>query len=575
MSDRLSRVEARLQQVDEAMVCLARRLEMLEERLRSAETPLAAASAPATVPAFPSASPQRADYVVVLSLVGRTLMVLGGAYLLRALTQSGQISTPAGVVLGLTYAGFWLAAADRAAATSGLFYGLSTVLVGLPIVWEASTRFQLLSPAAGALVLAAVVGVTLGVAWHRSLKLLSYVTVTGALVMSLALVAQIGHPLSFAGVLLGVATASLWLAYHRGWLGLAVLTALAMDVVIVAVVARASVSPPRDPITFVLALQAVFVGVYLASFAVRSLVARQPLGGFEFVQAALSLAVGLGGAVMVTRANGLPVTVIGIAAASGALAAYIAAFMPARASRVESQTSGWYFFSSLGLALAVVAGFLLLPRSILVVALVAGAIAATTVRTPARAPTLALHAVIGLVAAGHASGLFSFIAAIWLTTLAGWPTLEAPAWTVMAAALLCFVITGRHHIDSAVVSAVRTFFGVVVVGGLCSVLIIQAGPGLIGTPPDAGSLATLKSIVLAAAAVALAWTRRIPQLAELSRLTYPLLIAGGLKILLEDLTSSRPATLFVAFAVYGAALILAPRVLKSSLVPLPSRPSRL
>ena len=69
--------------------------------------------------------------------------------------------------------------------------------------------------------------------------------------------------------------------------------------------------------------------------------------------------------------------------------------------------------------------------------------------------------------------------------------------------------------------------------------------------------------MFAAAAVLLAWTRRVPQLTELSRLTYPLLVAGGLKLLLEDLAASRPATLFVAFALYGAALILAPRVLKA------------
>jgi hypothetical protein len=77
-----------------------------------------------------------------------------------------------------------------------------------------------------------------------------------------------------------------------------------------------------------------------------------------------------------------------------------------------------------------------------------------------------------------------------------------------------------------------------------------------------GITATLKSLVLAISTILLAWTRTAPGLTELSRLTYPLLIAGGLKILLEDLSTSRPATLFIALALYGAALILAPRVLK-------------
>ncbi|MGE5837299.1 MAG: hypothetical protein ACM4AI_22690, partial [Acidobacteriota bacterium] len=62
--------------------------------------------------------------------------------------------------------------------------------------------------------------------------------------------------------------------------------------------------------------------------------------------------------------------------------------------------------------------------------------------------------------------------------------------------------------------------------------------------------------------ILLAWTRTAPGLTELSRLTYPLLIAGGLKMLLEDLSASRPATLFMALVFYGTALILAPRVLR-------------
>ena len=330
----------------------------------------------------------RADHTIVLSLVGRTLMVLGGAYLLRALTQSGLISTPAGVVLGLIYAGFWLAAADRAAAASGLFHGLSTVLIGLPIVWEASTRFQLLAPSASAVALVAVVGLTLARRVAPPVRRCCRSWRSRALlVMSVALVARIGHPLSFAGVLLGVAAASLWLAYHRGWLALAVVTALAVDGIVVALAARASVHPPRDPIVGVLVLQAILVGVYLTSFAVRSLVQRRSLGGFEFAQAALTLAAGLGGAILVTRANGLTFNVLGTTAAAAAVAAYAAVFLPLLARR--GSISGWYFFSSLGLILAIVAGFLLLPDSILVYGLVAGAIAATAVQTPARAPTLA------------------------------------------------------------------------------------------------------------------------------------------------------------------------------------------
>jgi len=46
---------------------------------------------------------------------------------------------------------------------------------------------------------------------------------------------------------------------------------------------------------------------------------------------------------------------------------------------------------------------------------------------------------------------------------------------------------------------------------------------------------------------------------EAGWLVYPALAATGLKILLEDLPRGRPATLFLAFALYGAALIAVAR----------------
>ncbi len=40
---------------------------------------------------------------------------------------------------------------------------------------------------------------------------------------------------------------------------------------------------------------------------------------------------------------------------------------------------------------------------------------------------------------------------------------------------------------------------------------------------------------------------------------YVVLILGGIKLIAEDFMSGRPATLVLSLAVYGAALIVAPR----------------
>ena len=103
------------------------------------------------------------------------------------------------------------------------------------------------------------------------------------------------------------------------------------------------------------------------------------------------------------------------------------------------------------------------------------------------------------------------------------------------------------------------------------VLVLSAGGTLvgylapaIGRQPDgsidAGMLATIRTGVLAIAALAVAWIGRHAGFREWDWLVYPLLVGIGVKMAAQDFMHSRPATLFVALALYGAALIMAPRM---------------
>jgi len=65
------------------------------------------------------------------------------------------------------------------------------------------------------------------------------------------------------------------------------------------------------------------------------------------------------------------------------------------------------------------------------------------------------------------------------------------------------------------------------------------------------------------AAYLLARLWRATRRGELRWLAYVVLVAGGLKLALEDLPTGRPMTLFVSFVFYGAALLLIPRLMRS------------
>ncbi|MBW8865855.1 MAG: hypothetical protein JF610_00740, partial [Acidobacteria bacterium] len=92
------------------------------------------------------------DAATILTLVGRTLMVLGGAYLLRALTESAIWPVWFGVTVGFVYAAASLVATKRAARStrwlSAEFHGGTAVMIALPLLWEAVTRFHLLGAVA-------------------------------------------------------------------------------------------------------------------------------------------------------------------------------------------------------------------------------------------------------------------------------------------------------------------------------------------------------------------------------------------------------------------------------------------
>jgi hypothetical protein len=98
--------------------------------------------------------------------------------------------------------------------------------------------------------------------------------------------------------------------------------------------------------------------------------------------------------------------------------------------------------------------------------------------------------------------------------------------------------------------------------GLAGTVVAFLGPAVAGQG-SAGSpaaLATLRTVTLVLTAFGLAWLGRRPPHLEAGWLAYPLLGFTGLKMLLEDLPRGRPATLILAFAFYGLALILVPRI---------------
>ena len=576
MSDRLFRIEARLGGIDQALADVHRRLDALEAlELRS---PPALRSGPlsATIEA-PSRAPLLSggglDVTALVSLVGRTFVVLGGAYLLRAFTESGRLPGRAGVVLGLAYAVAWFGAADRAAVTrplSGLFHGLVAVVISLSLLWEASAHFKLLSPETSAELLSLIAGLALGVAWHRHLQSLAGVAVVGSIVATAGLMVATGYPLPFATGLLALGACTLWLSDARTWPWLRWLPALAADLGALVLVGRGVVVPPQEPPAAVIALLLALVAVYLGSVARRTLVRNQRVQGFEVIQTPCAVGIGLLGAMIVAR-GGPRLVSLALAALAllGAGAGYAAAFGILR--RRPDGRANVVFFGTLAVGLLLIGSSASLGGPALVAWYGALAVVAAALGLRASEPQLSLHAIVLGFAVAAASGTLIWATDAWFT--GPWRPLPGGTVATVVVAAACLAIpptasgAGPDGVRVPFLASVSRFIlGVVLVVVSGGIVVWWLAPLVAGEPVDPGVFASITTIVLAASAVAVAAVFRITSWVEFQWLVYPVLVAGGLKLVVDDFRHSTPATLFAALAVYGVVLILAPRLLRRRMV---------
>lgn len=133
---------------------------------------------------------------------------------------------------------------------------------------------------------------------------------------------------------------------------------------------------------------------------------------------------------------------------------------------------------------------------------------------------------------------------------------------VTAACAVCYAMAGASE------NIVARNSNAVIVAVFCWNIL---GPAVAWMEPGDGSIiATVRTALLCALAVACAWAGWRWNRAELRWLQYALMIAGAIKLFAEDFRQGRSATLWLSLVCYGGTLILAPRLSRPH-VPEPPR----
>jgi hypothetical protein len=546
---------------------LESRLAAVEQRLNRLEGESPRAPVAGDVEVAPTASD--GFLANASTLIGRVLLIFGGAYLLRAITEFQVVPTGLGVSLGAAYALFWLFMAyrkgsDEAQRASALFYGGASVLLAMPLLVEATGRFALLSGAQGLVALTILCSVSLWVAASRDMRLLGWLITAGGIGTALVIMRLSRSAVPVSAFLIFLGAAALWATYVRPWKGQQWLGALGANVGVLslALFSRSDQWTVEPFAAFVSG--AVLLLVYLSSFALHSHVRGNHVGLFEAVQALLAIGISFLAASLAAGAGQIAMPQVGMASLLLAACAYALAFSPETRS---IRGRNFFFYSSLGLLLLVVGSALVLSPAIAAAAWSLLALVMAWFSGRYGRVALSLQCTFLLLAAGAGSGILATgFQALAGATLESWPALVPWHLVIALTTVACLFIPVAQHSDRWGVLAglpqlIVLALSVWEVGGLMVAYIAPVVAGVGGPDADPAVLAALRTAVLSAAAVTLALSSRHKRWPEARWLVYPVLILVGFKLFLEDFPNGQPVTLFVALAVVGSALILVARLL--------------
>ena len=509
----------------------------------------------------------------VLSLLGRSLVFLAGAFLLRALTDRGALPVAAGFGLGLAYSLVLIYLADRAGGRNdrigGNLHGLTALIIGFPFVWETTAVLDLVSPLVGCGALAVLTAAGLGVAWHRHLRFLYWAFVLAALVTTVALYAGTGAAVICTWLLLALGAASVFFSYGRGWYLARWPVALVVDAVILRLVIMSTnpggATAGGQPVSSgaIQTLSLALLVVYLGIFVYRALMQGRGVKAFDVVQSLLVIGVGYGGAAHMVRASGGG-TLLGWAALATAFAGYGIAFTVVR--QRHGRGRAFFYFATLAMLFLVLGSDFLVSGRLQDWSWIVLGLAAAMLGGHFDRVTLRTHAAVYLALASLRTGLFAAaIDAFTGDPAADWTDLGPSALVALAVTGACYVLLVRTCGDVSRWRRVPRFLiATTTLMGLGYVAVILGVRLVTDAPPDASpaAVAVVRTAVLSVTAVVLALVGRRSRVAELGWLVYPVLALGGLKLVIEDLSRGNPVSLTVAFALYGAALSLAPRILR-------------
>ena len=502
----------------------------------------------------------------VVSVFGKAVLAIAGAYLLRAVAESGVVPQWPVLVVAIVYAGMWLVWAARTHATNdfaSVTYAVTAALILSPLLWESTVRFQVLWPAFTAAVLVAFVALALALAWRQKLQAIPWVATVAAVATALGLIVATRDLVPFTAALLAVALAAEVVVCLGHRVSVRAVPAIAADfavwLLIYLMTSPESAPPEYRPISAatITVLCLALLAIYGGSIGIRSFGLRHRLTVFEIAQGVVAFALATFGTLRASP---------GSAAALGGLFLLVAALCYWGAlSRftADEQTRNRRVCGHYSVALLLAGSWLLFPAGFLAPFLCLAAVTAAFLYRRTGKLSLGMHVSFYLAAAAILSGLLNLAGNALAGTVPR--ALDAGAWVVAVSAVLGYLIGSRAataHSTEHWRERMLWVVPCVLVAGVAAALAVMVSVrlGSAGGMLNASRLSVVRTVVICLVALILGFGGSRLRRAELLWAAYVAIAFGTLKLLFEDLRFGNPASLVASLLFYGLILILIPRL---------------
>lgn len=558
-----------------ALESLAKSLQALEQRVGALEQRVNGQSSPANSPSIPTPAASVPDVSSSsresgwLSLLGKAMLAIAGAYVLRAATASDTIPRIPLVTVAIAYAFAWLIPAARAKTQHrlpSLVWAGTSAAILLPMVWELALRFRILPDALAASVLSLYVVVAAGLGWNRHFEEIGWITAGSTSIASLALAIAVHDFVPFIVTLLVIAWVGELAVFRQRELQVRLLVAAVADVALFALiwvysgpVSSRTLYPGVSPL-FLLMAAPLFLFLYAGSISTRIALRGRGISVFETGQTLIVFVLACWS--FLDFWSGRAETVLGVLCLASAAAGYAACFI--WFGRHEARRN-YYVYATGSLGLLLAGCILSLPGIWLVISLGIFAVAVGFASLRARYFALELHALAGLIVIVAMSGSF-----LWSGKALAGAFPGAPGGMVVlavASAILCSIALLQIPVQTWWHSLV-VLIGVAASAFTSAALLVWwavwMGTHLHVVPftPHPQYVSVVRTIVACVVALALAWSGMKWKRKELRWLAWGALVLTAFKLMVEDMRHGHLAFAALSIFFYAATLLLVSRLIR-------------